>query len=218
MKRENFKEFIKRTKASKSTIYRFYKRNEELWSESKIKYGKRLFPIEHAKYFDSEIMFDENQVLRLENHSMKNLIDCLMDKDSLQQTLWYMDWSFFITVAYKAERQKKSCYRMMNAMYEDLVKQYGDRTEIRIFFTTEQFNNRNSYHNHLVLYVSNKKLEEQVVESINEFFMYDRTDFKVYDKYKAGIFYACKDGLVSEDWDILFNNDREKERLLDLDN
>lgn len=218
MKRENLKEFIKRTKSSKSTIYRFYKKNNELWLETKIPNGKRLFPVEHAKYFDSEIMFDENKVLRLENQSMRNLIDCLMDKDSLQQTLWYMEWSFFVTVAYQAERNKKSCFRMMNAMYEDLVTKYGELTQIRIFFTTEPFNNRKGYHNHFVLYVSNKKIHEQVLESINEFFNSDRLEIKQYDKYKAGIFYSCKEGLVSEDWDILFNNVREKERLLALSN
>ena len=63
MKYENLKNFIISTKASKSTIYRFYKKNEELWNETKIPSGKRLFPIDHARYFDSEIMFDENKVL-----------------------------------------------------------------------------------------------------------------------------------------------------------
>ena len=85
MKRENIKKFIIRTKTSKSTIYRFYRKNEELWRETILKSNKRLFPIEHAKYFDSEIMFDENKVLKSENQSMRNLIDCLMDKDVNRQ-------------------------------------------------------------------------------------------------------------------------------------
>lgn len=66
MKYENLKTFIKSTKSSKSTIYRFYKKNEELWSETQFKNGKRLFPVDHARYFDSEIMFDENKILRQE--------------------------------------------------------------------------------------------------------------------------------------------------------
>jgi len=38
----------------------------------------------------------------------------------------------------------------------------------------------------------------------------------LYDKYKAGIFYACKEGLINEDWDILFNDEKEKAKLLAL--
>lgn len=99
MKYENITEFKITTKVSKSKVYRFYKKNEELWNETKLKNGKRLFPTDHARYFDSEIMFDENKILRQENQSMRNLIDCLADKQSLQHTFWQMDWSFFFTVA-----------------------------------------------------------------------------------------------------------------------
>ena len=98
---ENIKAFIITTKVSKSKVYRFYKKNEELWSETKLKNGKRLFPTDHCRYFDSEILFDENKVLRQENQSMRNLIDNLVDKDSLQFRIWQLDWSFFITVAYE---------------------------------------------------------------------------------------------------------------------
>lgn len=35
MKFENLKEFIRRSKKSKSTIYRFYKKNDDLFSETK---------------------------------------------------------------------------------------------------------------------------------------------------------------------------------------
>lgn len=51
-------------------------------------------------------MFDENKILRTENKSMRNLIDCLVDKDSLQFRLWELEWSFFFTVAYQADRNK----------------------------------------------------------------------------------------------------------------
>ena len=84
MKYENITAFRITTKSSKSKVYRFYKKNEELWSETKLKSGKRLFPVDHARYFDSEIMYDENKILRQENQSMRNLIDCLVDKESLQ--------------------------------------------------------------------------------------------------------------------------------------
>ena len=206
MKYENITEFKITTKVSKSKVYRFYKRNEELWRETKLKSGKRLFPSDHARYFDSEIMFDENKMLRQENQSMRNLIDNLVDKDSLQYRLWQLDWSFFITVAYQLERNKKSCFRQMHALYEHLEQKYGDSTALRLFFTSEPFTNRKGYHNHLVLYVANTQLREEILTEIQNFFNYDRVDVGIYDKYKACVFYMSKDGIVNEDWDILGNN------------
>ena len=206
MKHENLKEFIASTKTSKSTIYRFYRKNKELFEETKMKNGKRVFPIEHLKYFDSEIMFEENKLLRMENQSMRNLIDCLVDKNSLQYRLWQLDWDFFFTIAYKSDRNKKSCFRQMHSVYETLISKYGDETGVRIFFTTEPFTNRTGFHNHFVLHVENKKLHQQIVEEIKRHFSYDRVDVGIYDKYKAGLFYVSKDGLVNEDWDVLGNN------------
>jgi len=206
MKYENITEFKITTKASKSKVYRFYKKNVELWNETKLKIGKRLFPTDHARYFDSEIMFDENKILRQENQSMRNLIDCLVDKDSLQYRFWQLDWSFFVTVAYQLERNKKSCFRQMHALYEHLENKYGDATALRLFFTSEPFTNRKGYHNHLVLNITNKKLHEEIITEIQNYFSYDRFDVSIYDKYKAGIFYMTKEGSMNVDWDILGNN------------
>ena len=75
---ENIKAFIITTKVSKSKVYRFYKKNEELWSETKLNNGKRLFPTDHARYFDSEIMFDEKLVI----------FTMLLDKRSVRR--WWM--------------------------------------------------------------------------------------------------------------------------------
>ena len=69
MKYENIKEFTITIKASKSKVYRFYKKNEELFAETTFKSGKRFFPIGHARYFDSEVMFDENKQLIQENRA-----------------------------------------------------------------------------------------------------------------------------------------------------
>lgn len=206
MKCENIKEFIISTKASKSTIYRFYKKNKDLFAETKLRNGKRIFPVGHARYFDSEIMFDENKILRQENESMRNLIDCLEDKDSLQYTLWQMEWSFFFTVAYKHERNKKSCFKQMHGLYDYLLKKYGHATELRLFFTTESFTGRKGHHNHFVIYIKDKKLHEQIVTDIQEYFSDDRVDVGIYDKYKAGLFYMSKEGLNGEDWDFINNN------------
>lgn len=207
MKYENLKEFITSTKSSKSTIYRFYKKNIELFDETKLKSGKRFFPVNHARYFDSEIMFDENKILRQENQSMKNLIDCcLIDKGSLQFRIWQLDWSFFITVAYKAERNKKSCFKQMHGLYEHLEKKYGNATALRLFFTSEPFTNRIGYHNHLVLDIANKKLHQEIISEVQNYFSYDRVVIAIYDPYKAGVFYMTKEGTMTEDWDILGNN------------
>lgn len=208
---ENLQEFIRSTKTSKSTIYRFYKKNEELFTETIMKSNKRFYPEEHIRYFNSEIMFEENKVLRIENQSMKNLIECLADKNSFPARLWHMDWTFFYTVAYKSDRNKKSCYRMMNAMYDELIKEFGENTEIRLFFTTEVFPNRIGCHNHLVVYVKNESLKDEVINAIDTFFSYDKVQAKDYDKLKAGLFYVAKSGLHLEDWDILGNNLSDKE-------
>lgn len=203
--------FIKVTKKSRSTIFRFYKKNKDLFSETKKKGSKIIYPEEHLKYFDSEIMFNDNVLLRQENQSMRNLIDCLVDKESLQYKLWEMDWTFFVTVAYKLERNKKSCYRQINGLFEHLNKKFGIDTGLKLFFTTEPFANRVGYHNHFVVYVENKRLEAKVFEELNNYFVYDKIDIKGYDRYKAGIFYISKDGLHFEDWDYLDNKDQKPE-------
>ncbi|QGK75027.1 hypothetical protein [Flavobacterium sp. SLB02] len=203
MKYENIIEFKNTTKASKSKIYRFYNKNEDLFSATMLKNGKRLFPIDHARYFDSEVMFDENKILRQENQSMRNLIECLEDKDSLQSTFWQMHWSFFFTVAYKLDRKKNSCFKQMHGLYDYLVEKYGNTTDLRIFFTTEPFTNRKGYHNHFVIYIEDKKLHKEIVTDIQAYFSYDRIDVSQYDKYKAGLFYMSKDGLNGEDWDFI---------------
>lgn len=209
MQIENIKEFEKRTKTSKSTIYRFYGKHPELWNQTKMVKNKRLFPVQHAKYFDSELMFDENKLLIQENRSMKNVIDCIMDKDSFQARLWFIDWSFFVTVAYSHERNKKSCYRMMNGLYDELLSKYGEMTELRLFFTTEPFTNRKGYHNHFVVYCADKTLNKFIQNDTEEYFYGNRVQLEPYNRYEAGLFYMVKEGLVNEDWDILGNRLKE---------
>jgi hypothetical protein len=82
MKYENLKKFIKSTKSSKSTIYRFYKKNEDLFLETKKPNRERLFPVDHARYFDSEIMFDENKALRQENPDNSNQLAKVLDNSN----------------------------------------------------------------------------------------------------------------------------------------
>ena len=208
MKHETIKEFCKSASTSRSTIYRFYKKNTELFIETKIKDRKRVIPITHRKYFNLNIMHDEYNLLSAENRSMKNLIDGLMDKDSLCRRLWEMPWSYFFTVAYKLDRDKKSCYRMMASLHDELSKKFDEST-IRIFFTTEPFVNKKGHHNHFVLYVKDNKIHDEVIAYIHQFFIFNRIDYGKYDPYKAGLFYMAKEGLINEDWDI-FGSDLTK--------
>jgi hypothetical protein len=207
----DIEKFIKITQKSRSTIYRFYKKNKDLFSETGKKGTKTMYPEEHVKYFDSEAMFDENFLLKQENQSMRNLIDCLIDRDSLQCRLWEMDWTFFSTIAYSRERNKKSCYKQMTGLFKHLNKMFGSDTDLRLFFTCEPFANRTGYHNHFVIYVENNKLREQVYNEINNYFEYDRVDIKNYDRYRAGLFYISKEGLHFEDWDYLDNKNQKPE-------
>lgn len=205
MRYETIKEFIKSVKKSRSTIYRFYAKNSDLFDETKLKNRKRIIPVSHHKYFNIEIMHDEYNLVCAENRSMKNLIDGLMDKESLCRTLWDMPWSHFITVAYKLERNKKSCYRMMASLYDELTEEFKGEN-INIFFTTESFNDRKGYHNHFVINISNEALQVEVVDYIKGFFNYNRLDIAKYDPFKAGLFYIAKEGLVNEDWDLFGTN------------
>lgn len=91
---------------------------------------------------------------------------------------------------------------MMTALYDELITKYPD-TIIRIFFTTEPFNNRKGYHNHFTIYVDDKSKHWMVIEDVKQFFSFDRVDYGIYDPYKAGLFYMSKKGLVTEDWDLL---------------
>jgi len=209
-KYEKINDFIRRTDTSRTSIYRFYKKHPDLLGETIKKNNPRYYPISHAKYFNKEVLVDEVRGLELENDSMKKIIDHLMNRDSLQIRLWEMGWTFFGTVAYASDLDKKTCYRLMTSMYQELENKYGDSIDIRLFFTTEPFNLRKGHHNHFVIYVSNPFYAESVAEDIRAFFSYDRVDITGYDKYKAGLFYMTKEGLVNEDWDILYNNLDEK--------
>lgn len=169
---------------------------------------KRYFPIHHEKYFNSEKMYEENKILQSENKSMRKLIDyCLSDTNGLPYKLWTMDWSFFCTIAYRTEKNKKSCFRQITSMYEHLISVFGDSTELRLFFTTEPFaNRRTGYHSHFILHISNKELHKVISNEIKNFFHYDRVDLEPYNKYEGGVFYISKGGLKDEDWDILGTN------------
>lgn len=207
MKYEDIDTFAERVGKNRRTIFRFYEKYLELKSETKKK-GKRLIPIAHEKFWNPEMLFEENKTLSDSNRMMQNLLDYLHEnKNPLANKFWGLDWSYFVSVDYKHERNKNYSISMMNKLYEMLEKKYGKDTTIRMFFTTEPFANRNNgQHNHFMIYVENKTLGKGVLNEIKKFFQHDRVDSSDYTKYKGGLFYMTKEGTQGTDWDILGNN------------
>jgi len=208
MKYENIEKFAKRVGRSGRTIYRFYNANSDLKEQTKKKNGRRTIPIEHKKFWNTEILFDDNKALNKDSREAKNLIGYLYKNDNpLAIKFWHMKWSMFVSVDYKHERNKTYCFSMMQKLYEELEKKYGGNTTLRMFFVSETFANRNNgQHNHAVLYVSNEKLRPVILHDIYQFFKHDRVDGSDYTKYKGGLFYMMKEGMQGIDWDILGNN------------
>lgn len=56
-----------------------------------------------------------------------------------------------------------------------------------------------------MIHIEKKSLHQEIVEEIKSYFSYDRVDVSLYDRYKAALFYASKEGLVNEDWDLFGN-------------
>jgi hypothetical protein len=208
MKYEKVDEFAKRVGINRRTIFRFYAKNANLKGETKIKGGSRIIPISHQKYWNTDILFDENKLLNSENRMMRSLIDQLYKNDNpMAIKLWQMNWSLFVTIDYKLEYSKIACFNVMHKLYEKLELKYGSSTALRMFFVTEPFSNRNNgQHNHIMLYVEDEACKTMILSEIHSFFMYDRVDYHDYCKYKAGFHYMTKQGLSGEDWDILGNN------------
>jgi hypothetical protein len=201
---ENIKEFSKRTNTSKSTLYRFYNSHPSLWDETKVKNNKRLFPTIHEKYFKNDLLIQAHEELKKEVYGMKNLLHCLKEKNSLPSSLWHMDWSYFVTIAYRDDRSKKHCYSTIAKMQMELEQEYGYS---RVFFTTEPFTNRKGYHNHCVIHVPPSISKNELEGLLKNSFAESRIDVQPYNECKAGIFYIAKNGLVGEDWDILWSNE-----------
>ena len=205
MKYVKLKEFIKKNKTSKSSLYRFYNKYPELFAETKLKGGRRLIPQKHTKYFNNEILLEENRKLLEENSSLTRLIYNLKDKNKLEHRLWNMDWTYFITIAPKNELRIDLCSSLINQLYNELIHQYGEKTTINLFYTIEHNNDRNGHHMHMFLFVKSKSLHDAVIEIIEDYFQSDRIDIQQYDMLKAGIYYISKKGLTTEGWDILLS-------------
>ena len=209
MNYEKNQTFVKKAGISRSKLYRFYDNNPELFNETQFKKNRRLIPEKHYKYFDREKLFEENK-------SMRNLIDCLRDKQTIPYRFWYLDWSYFMTISYKLERSKDSCSSRMRQLYTFIQNTYGDKTGLRIFFSSEPHDNRKGYHNHLLLNIQNRSLHKPILDIINKEFKNDKVDYSTYDYYKGAVYYTSKKGLQGTDWD--FDGNKLKEEGLGYEN
>jgi hypothetical protein len=208
MKYESINEFATRVGKTRRTIFRFYNKHVDLQAETKKRGGKRLIPINHKKYWNCELIFDEHKKLVKDYRLTKNLLDYLHENDKpLANKFWGMEWTYFIGINYKYVRNKDYCVSMMNCLYERLNKKYGAKTTIRMFFTTEPNDDRiDGAHNHVVLYVKNEKMKQLVMNAIIKYFKNDRVFYDDYNKYKGGFHYIMKYGIQDEDWGFDGNN------------
>lgn len=202
----NLKEVSQKTGMSRASIYRFYERNTELWEQTKIKLKKRLIPESHLSLITKTNIYTTALRLEKEKEQLKRLVDLLSNPNTIQYRLYQMDWDFFGTISFKNDLNQKACYHQMSQAFDYIVGLYGKEIKLRIFFTVEPFYNRNGNHIHFILKLGNGLFKNTITEELKSFFMKDRLDFKKYDKYQAGIYYASKHGLQGENWDI-FGND-----------
>ncbi len=143
----------------------------------------------------------------MDNKSLLNTIRCLRRTDTLEYKLFKMPWKWWCTVSYSSELHRDTCRDTMTMMYNHIEEKYGDKTEIRMFYTTEPFSTRDEgHHNHFVLDVGKEKYHYPIKKDLEKFLVGNRIHIEKYDEYKPCIFYCTKEGLYHTDWDILGNN------------
>lgn len=157
-------------------------------------------PHKYSYKFLSEFMNPAVFEVISRNRQLANTIDCLHSFDTLEQHLSFMEWDYFVAISYEQVLNKKTCYSLMSELYESFEK-YSFGGDVRMFFTTEPFDNRKGYHNHFVLKTEKGNdglLKEFIAKQCPDGII----DIKPYDKELAGIFYICKNGRDGEDWDV----------------
>ncbi|WP_282017365.1 hypothetical protein [Salegentibacter mishustinae] len=199
------KEFIKEADTSKSTLYKFYKKYPNLMDETKLVRNRRLIPTAHMKYFSTEAMLEDSIRKEEKIEELKSFLDHIRncEPDDFRLSLWRADWDIFGTISYKYELSRSHCERKLRELFRHLEHHFLHKTNLRMFFNTEQYELRGGHHNHFIMHCSNPAILKDVKESIKQFFSYDRVDLQPYDKYRPATFYICKDGLNDEDWDDL---------------
>ncbi len=203
MKYLSKKNFIIEAETSKSTLYKFYKKHPEHWDETKLVSNRRLIPTTHIKYFSSKEMREECKRKETKVEELKSFLDHIRNSqpDDFRMTLWRSDWDIFGTISYKNETTRDGCRNKMSNLFKHLKHHYEHKTNLRMFFNTEEYDVRGGYHNHFIMHCSKKAVLNTVTNSIKTFFSSDRVDIQDYDHYQVGAFYICKDGLDHDSWD-----------------
>lgn len=208
IKYEKVDEFAKGVGYSRRTIFRFYAKNANLQEETKIKNGCKMIPITHKKYWNSEALFDDNIFLGYENRTMTNTLDALQNSNELSRKLWFLPWTHVITISPKKERSLSYCTSKVRQFYDLLNDKFGKKTNLRIFHNSEEHDERNGYHMHIVLNVENEKFHPLVLDLLKQDFIHDRIVVNEYDYRKGFLFYAIKNerDLKTVGWGIDGNN------------
>jgi len=219
------KAFAKMAGVSTKTVVR--KRNKDLSKNKNVdlyvmkrpqKYSVKL--LEHYLSPYCRDILDENKMLKniikedkYKKEQLRRTIKCFNEKGTLQHHLSQLDWTYFVTISYAKTISKSNCFDCMHRVYNDLVK-IKNSTDVRMFFTTEQFANRTGFHNHVILKFENGK------NFVEEFFRKNtpraRIDVQLYNNELAGVFYICKEGLGDEDWDLMGTNLKKDGDSLEL--
>ena len=206
MKLFNLKETSDNTGLSRATIYRFYKKNPQLMSETKLKNKKRLIPEAHLILIAKTNIYGKHLKLNQDYTQLKRLVDVLAIPESLQLKLYQLDWDWFGTIAFKNDYNTSQSFHRMQQAYHHIIELYGKKTGFRLFYTVEPFTNREGTHIHFVMKVEASYLIKAITEELKKYFVNNRIELQEYDKYKAGVWYMSKHGLRGENWDILGNN------------
>ena len=192
---------VKTLQRKKELLLKKYNR-----SIKKTKNGNK-YKFELLKQFLSKDIYD---ILK-ENKSLKNNIDKLRSSDLLGTTLSQMKWSNFITISHKKNLSIDECYDSMSILYNSIIEAYP-KSEVRMFFTTEPYKDRQGHHNHIILFVENKNyivIEKLIKHKYSDSII----DIQEFDPYQPAIFYSAKKGLPGLGWDFFSTKQSEKNNV-----
>jgi hypothetical protein len=214
MKYEKVKDFAKRVGVTRRTIFRFYSKNFKLKEETKIKNRCRVIPISHKRFWNVDELFESNKELNNDNRMMSNLLLALQTGNIFIRKLWFSEWTHIITICPKG-RSLDYCTSRILQFYDEINKNYGMKTNLRIFYNSERYSGGGGYHSHIILNIENKKFQPIILNHLKQYFQNDRIEVDKYDFKKGFLFYSIKDGkdFKTTSWGINGNN-LEKDGLV----
>ncbi|MDR5591895.1 hypothetical protein [Christiangramia sp. SM2212] len=205
MKYYSMNEFLNKIEVSRSTVSRFYSKYTQKADERKPSGKRLLIPETHIKYFNFDLMLEDEARINKRMRNMEKLLDCIRHKEDMPTFLFQMEWNIFGTISYRDELSSKSSYNRMQKIWNKIETKYKVNNSLRMYFTTEHYGIRDGHHNHFVIYSENKKYLEDINLMIKNMNKFDRVDLEEYDPYDSGIYYISKDGNKGERWDIFMS-------------